>query len=246
MPARAATGFADHYKGRVRATVTGRAGRMRPMHDTNDPSPALSAALRARTNDLHRQAERSGIVARILAGRASPAAYALLLRNLQPVYRIVEERVNARPTGALAHLLPAALRRCAAIESDLDRLDATWRERPLLAAGQRYAEHLAHCAREAEHLLLAHAYTRYLGDLSGGQVMRKLLAQHMGLDDGALAFYTFPSIGDVAAQRDSFRQQLDRARLNPAQRNAVIEEAAIAFEHNIAISEAVLAAAVPA
>lgn len=213
------------------------------MQQADDTARPLSAALRVRTHDLHRQAERSGIVARILAGRATRTAYALLLRNLQPVYRIVEARVHARPTRTLAALLPASLHRLAAIESDLDRLDGGWRASALLPAARTYTEHLEGCcAHDTEHLLLAHAYTRYLGDLSGGQVMRTLLSQTMDLDDGALRFYAFPQVSDVAAQRTAFRAGLDCAPLDAAQRAAVIEEAAVAFMHNIAISDAVLAA----
>lgn len=212
------------------------------MQHADETARPLSAALRVRTHDLHRQAERSGIVAHILAGRATRTAYALLLRNLQPVYRIVEARVHAQPTDPLAALLPASLHRLAAIESDLDRLDGAWRDRALLPAARAYSEHLERCARDAGHLLLAHAYTRYLGDLSGGQVMRTLLAQTMDLDDDALRFYVFAQVRDVAAQRSAFRTELDRTPLDSAQRAAVIEEAATAFLHNIAVSDAVLAA----
>lgn len=211
------------------------------MQHADETAQPLSAALRARTQDLHRHAERSGIVAHILSGRATPAAYALLLRNLQPVYRIIEAHVHTRPADTLARLLPPALWRLEAIESDLDRLHAGWRASALLPAAHAYAKHLATCTRDAEHLLLAHAYTRYLGDLSGGQVMRALLAQHMGLEDGALRFYAFAQVDNVAAQRDTFRAGLDSAPLTFTQRAAVIAEAAAAFAHNIAISEAVLA-----
>ena len=44
--------------------------------------------------------------------------------------------------------------------------------------------------------LLAHAYVRYLGDLSGGQFIRRKLAKTYGLEDGAgLTFYEFGKLG---------------------------------------------------
>lgn len=48
-------------------------------------------------------------------------------------------------------------------------------------------------------LLLAHAYVRYLGDLSGGQQIRRNIAKAYGLDnDGAgTSFYVFPRLGDI-------------------------------------------------
>ena len=44
--------------------------------------------------------------------------------------------------------------------------------------------------------LLAHAYVRYLGDLSGGQFIRRKLAKTYGLEDGqGLTFYEFGKLG---------------------------------------------------
>jgi heme oxygenase (biliverdin-producing, ferredoxin) len=44
--------------------------------------------------------------------------------------------------------------------------------------------------------LLAHAYVRYLGDLSGGQFIRRRIAKAYGLSDGAgTAFYEFKQLG---------------------------------------------------
>lgn len=44
--------------------------------------------------------------------------------------------------------------------------------------------------------LLAHAYVRYLGDLSGGQFIRRKLSKAYGLEDGSgLTFYEFGKLG---------------------------------------------------
>ena len=44
--------------------------------------------------------------------------------------------------------------------------------------------------------LLAHAYVRYLGDLSGGQVLRRRTAKAYNLEDGAgTSFYDFKQLG---------------------------------------------------
>lgn len=44
--------------------------------------------------------------------------------------------------------------------------------------------------------LLAHAYVRYLGDLSGGQFVKRQLGKVYGLEDGfGLAFYDFKQLG---------------------------------------------------
>ena len=44
--------------------------------------------------------------------------------------------------------------------------------------------------------LLSHAYVRYLGDLSGGQVIRSRVSKAYGLEDGAgVSFFDFKTLG---------------------------------------------------
>lgn len=44
--------------------------------------------------------------------------------------------------------------------------------------------------------MLAHAYVRYLGDLSGGQFIRRRIAKAYGLEDSAgVSFYDFKKLG---------------------------------------------------
>ena len=56
--------------------------------------------------------------------------------------------------------------------------------------------------------LLAHAYVRYLGDLSGGQVIRRAIAKAYGVesaDSAGTRFYEFGKLGEaskVAGQGD--------------------------------------------
>ena len=67
--------------------------------------------------------------------------------------------------------------------------------------------------------LLAHAYVRYLGDLSGGQVIRRRVARAYGLeeDNGAgVAFYEFKlggggsaSIGDMKKIKEWYREGMN-------------------------------------
>lgn len=67
-------------------------------------------------------------------------------------------------------------------------------------------------------LLVAHSYSRYLGDLSGGQILAKRLKKHvLGLSetdgewdsDQGLAFYAFNNIGNQNAFKNEYRERLD-------------------------------------
>ncbi len=207
--------------------------------------PGLATALRRGTAALHAQAERSGIVQAILHRQASRAGYALLLRNLLPVYRAMERAlVRLGPASAVAGWRRPELFRAAALAADLAALAGPrWRlVLPLLPAGRRYAARVRAAAAGPGTLLIGHAYARYLGDLSGGQVLRRLLGAAPGLGPAELRFYDFPAIADPAALRDELRAALDAAGATLRQPGAVIAEAQTAFRLNIALSGAVLVA----
>lgn len=208
--------------------------------------PSLSLALRERTAALHTQAERSGIVSDILRGTVSRAGYILLLRNLVPAYDAMEQGLERhRNSPAVGAFAQRSMYRTGALYRDLAALHGEDWERavPLLPEGKRYGKRAAEAARGDGSRLIAHAYARYLGDLSGGQILKKLLARSLGLTDQTLSFYGFPQIADPDAFKTQFRGALDRAGDLVGDRDAVIEESAIAFELNIDVSNAVLAAA---
>lgn len=213
----------------------------RPPSDGSPPQ-GLADLLRARTRVLHAQAERSGILADILRGRAGRSGYALLLRNLLPAYEALETGLaRHRDTPGIGGLLASGLARAPTIESDLAALaGVAWRDRlPLLDVGRRYGERVAVAAEGGGARLVAHAYVRYLGDLNGGQVVRGRLAEALGLEAEALSFYDFPKIADLPAFRRAYRAAVDLAGRETGAADAILEEALTAFRLNIALSEAV-------
>jgi heme oxygenase len=210
------------------------------------PAPASTGGIldefREHTAPLHRQAERSGVIHEILQRRASPSAYALLLRNLLPVYAVMERALERhKGSNALGALALPALYRRAAIRMDLRALRGPGWQRalPLLPSGARYARRIASAVRSDPALLVAHAYTRYLGDLNGGQIMQRLLEAAPGIGPQALSFHGFPQIADPARFRLEYRLALERAAATAADRRALVDEAARAFQLNIALSEEV-------
>lgn len=205
---------------------------------------SLSAALRARTVELHTQAERSGIVNDILHGKATRHGYAMLLRNLVPAYDAMEQGFERhRGSDAIGHLARREMYRSAALQADLAALcgDDWVRTLPLLSAGKNYRKRVVEAARGDGARLIAHAYARYLGDLSGGQILKKLLGRSLALQANTLTFYDFPRIMDAAAFKAEFRHALDQAGDRVPDFDAVVEEAAVAFQLNIDVSDAVRA-----
>jgi heme oxygenase (biliverdin-producing, ferredoxin) len=214
----------------------------RTFHGAN----GLAGALRERTQTLHTRAERTGIVNAVLRGTASRHGYVLLLRNLLPAYQWMEaglERHRQAPgIGAFAR---PEIYRAKALVSDLRALAGVdWPgSLPLLPAGEQYAQRVASATEGDGTRLIGHAYARYLGDLSGGQILRRLLARTLGLGERELSFYDFPDVADVDTLKHSFRVALDRVGAEIADAEGIVSEAISAFELNIALSEAVQVAA---
>jgi heme oxygenase len=203
---------------------------------------SLSRQLLEATRDLHRRAERSGIVQEILRGRAAREGYVLFLRNLHAPYAAMEvglSRLAGSP--ALAPLARREVYRTDAIAADLACLAGPEWQRllPLLPAGRDYARLAARAAEGSGERLVAHAYVRYLGDLSGGRVLARMLGRSLGLGSEALAFYAFDGISDVDAFKGRYRDAIDAAGVAFGI-DAIVAEALRVFELNIELSEAVL------
>ncbi len=205
----------------------------------DSPAP-LSARFRQATADDHRRAEGRPFVQDLLRGRLDLEAYVWLLRDLLEVYQGLESGLEAAPEGALPPPLASpALRRAPALESDLRHLHGDdWRTGlEVSPPALEYGEHLRGLARSFPQGLAAHAYVRYLGDLSGGRIVGRQVQKAFGLaEDHGLAFYAFPDIDDVDAFKARFRGALDR--LGPeSDAEALVEEARRAFHRNGAIFE---------
>lgn len=203
------------------------------------PSGNLATDLREATRALHEQAERSGVSAQMLRGNVSIEAYALLLRNLLPVYRALEAGLEChRHTAGVRLVARPALYRGAAIAHDLGALGFVPDRLPLLPGAVRYAHRIEEVAAAQPCRLIGHAYTRYIGDLSEGQILRKLLARLLRIPPTALTVYDFSDIDDLHAYRAEYRLALTLVA-DEADRQAIIDEAMQAFRLTIALSCAV-------
>lgn len=203
--------------------------------------PGLADRLRAATRRLHDEAERSGFVAELLGGRAGRRGYALYLRNLLPVYRRLEEGLERhRREPATRSMAKPEVYRSAALEADLLAIEGPdWSDRlPLLPSADRYARRIAQASSGDGARLVGHAYTRFLGDLSGGRILQRLLARSLSLEPGALAFYEYPGVHDLDAFRRAYRAAVDAAA-DFADALDLVDEARLAFRLGIDLSREV-------
>ncbi|MFC8734071.1 heme oxygenase (biliverdin-producing) [Luteimicrobium sp. NPDC057192] len=197
----------------------------------------LSRRLREGTRPEHEQAEASGFVEQLLAGRLDVGAYADLAAQQLAVYRALEaESTVVRSDARGASLVFDELTRVPSIEQDLAVLvGPDWRERITIhPATLAYVAHLQGTGSDLARYA-AHAYTRYLGDLSGGQIIKRMLERHYDLGPEGLAFYTFDEIPKSKPFKDVYRERLDGLGLDDGEVARAVEEAKLAFRLNAAM-----------
>ena len=103
-------------------------------------------------------------------------------------------------------------------------------------ACKTYCYRLNEIAEKDPYLLIAHHYTRYIGDLSGGQILKGIAKKALNPPEGeGLHFYDFPMIDDAKAFKTDYRAVLDGLEVNEHQVNTLITEANYAFRLNMYI-----------
>jgi heme oxygenase (biliverdin-producing, ferredoxin) len=193
----------------------------------------LAAHLRAETRTLHTWVERSAFVSALLAGRLDRYSYALMLRNLEPIYFELEAALVRHAThAAVRPWFAPPLFRVQALHRDLEKLQGElWRdELELLRGCAAYVVRLRYLKEFEPELLVAHAYVRYLGDLSGGQrlagiVLRSLDFPVRESTNCGVDFYDFGPPDQVLKLSRDFRIALDTLT-----GDGVPAEAKLAFE----------------
>ena len=207
---------------------------MTVLAQTTDLS--LSAAMREGSLAEHQAAEDSSFMSELLGGRVNERGYADYLLRLRVVYDTMETVVRSHlDDPAVAAVHDTALERLAAIDADLDHWvadDVRTVDSPAAAA---YRQRLLDAAAEWPTLLVAHHYTRYLGDLSGGQAIGRILDRTFELDGAGIAFYGFGEIPKPKIYKDGYRARLDALELTAAEKERVVNEVKTAFRLNQAL-----------
>ncbi|WP_199042247.1 biliverdin-producing heme oxygenase [Glycomyces salinus] len=104
-----------------------------------------------------------------------------------------------------------------------------------LPSTRRYVERVSEVATSWPGGYIAHSYTRYLGDLSGGQAFGKAARKSFGFDGPGAGFYEFGSIRDPKGFKDAYRSRLDALELDESERRRLIDEVLVAYDHNGAV-----------
>ncbi|KAH9841354.1 heme oxygenase [Rhodofomes roseus] len=222
-----------------------------------DFSLPLAELLRKGTAVAHEEAAKSQGAAWMVRGELDREEYIRFLMMLWHVYDTLErglERHASHPVLAFTYN-PALLSRAPALSADiayfLQTNEADWQNHPMhmeLLSNpppvlSRYLDRLNTIASsEDPSTLLSHAYVRYLGDLSGGQVIRSRVSKAYGLEGGSgVSFFEFKplggsgtaTIGDMKKIKEWYRENMNSAAGDDQELKAdIVEEALIVFELN--------------
>lgn len=185
-----------------------------------------------------------------MASMASIERYARFTASMCAIYGAMEEELDA----AGQHAAPAVyavwclhggtLRRTPALLADHQDVLPSALLPPPTPATARYVRAIRTAGAEDRHTsgarMLGHLYCRYFADLFGGQMLGSPYRCALALSPGTPRHYVFDlpsSQGGRRALVEAIYQSLNEAgdKLSPDRRQAVVDEALLAFKLNVEV-----------
>lgn len=195
----------------------------------------FSQALRERTWSGHGDSEGAGFMSDLMTGRGTREDYIALVAQHFFIYEALEAAAKRMATDPVAApFISPQLARLPAIRLDLAfLLGDDWQQQIApLPTTKRYVDRLNTVAATWPGGFVAHHYTRCLGDLSGGQVIRTLMQRQFGFETNGVGFYLFDQIAKPKEFKETYRDQLDAVAWDEAERERVIDEVVTAYKFN--------------
>lgn len=202
---------------------------------------SFSKKIRAETAQAHRITESTSFVKGILRGAVDMESYRNMQTGLYMVYSAMERELKRHSLHPVVRTVYfSSLNRTLALESDLDALwGEPWKGHlALTPARRKYLERIQWVGQNAPELLVAHSYTRYMGDLSGGQVVERVVRRSLNAEgEAGFRFFHFDEITDVKAFKNVYRRCLDSLPVGPERGDEIIAESKRVFALNQQIFE---------
>ena len=199
----------------------------------------LAGQLREGTKKSHTMAENTGFITCFLKGVVEKTSYRKLISDLYFVYKAMEEEIDRlvqEDHPVIKHIGFKELFRRQTLEKDLEfYYGNNWLDQIKISdSAQSYVNRIRLVANESPELLVGHHYTRYIGDLSGGQILKKIAKKALNLrgDDG-LNFYEFKLIEDEKLFKKSYSETLNKLPIDQKIADNIIDEANEAFAYNM-------------
>ncbi|XP_053325063.1 heme oxygenase 1 [Spea bombifrons] len=213
------------------------------MDQKHNSTKELSEALKEATKEVHEEAENTALMKKFQKGLVSLNEFKLVMSSLYFVYEALEEEIDRNKENSVFAPLyfPLELHRKYALEQDLEYLyGPQWKNKILCPQSTKnYVNRIYHVGQKQPELLVAHAYTRYLGDLSGGQVLKKIAQKTLQLPatGEGLAFFTFDHVSSATKFKQLYRSRMNSIEMDIGTKQRVLEEAKTAFLLNVKVFE---------
>ncbi|NXU79363.1 HMOX2 oxygenase, partial [Oreotrochilus melanogaster] len=203
--------------------------RYEEAEDDSASPTDLSELLKEGTKESHDRAENTQFVKDFLKGRIKKELFKLATVALHFTYSALEEEMDRNKDNPVFAPLyfPLELHRREALAKDLRYFyGEDWKEKIIHHVGQHEPE-----------LLVAHAYTRYMGDLSGGQVLKKVAQRALKLPstEEGIQFYMFENISNAQQFKQLYRARMNALDLDKNTKERIVEEANRAFRFNMQV-----------
>ena len=200
----------------------------------------LAQDLKEGTKQSHSAAENTKFVSSFLRGVVNKEKYRQLVANYYFIYQALEvEVLRLKDDPIVGPLNMKELYRQRGLSKDCEYFFGNdWRNTIYPSeACQQYVNRIREVAHDDAELLVGHHYTRYLGDLSGGQILRNIAKNSLKLNDGGLDFYEFPDIENKKEFKNNYRATLNKLPVTSSQVSAIVSEANYAFRLNMFMFE---------
>ena len=178
--------------------------------DSKYMAVALAGQLREGTKKSHTMAENTGFVACFLKGVVEKKSYRKLISDLYFVYEAMEEEIERLVNEEHPVIKPIGFKSLFRKETLVNDLKfyfgENWKnEINISHSAKEYVERIREVAKNSPELLVGHHYTRYIGDLSGGQILKRIAKKALNLqgNDG-LNFYEFELIADEKKFKEEY------------------------------------------
>ncbi len=184
----------------------------------------------------HEDSAGANFMSDLMKGLGTREDYVALVAQHYFLYEALESAQASFSHDATAsEFISGKLTRLPALEADMAYLAGpAWRDSfAPVSATERYVERIEKVAAEGwAGGFIAHHYTRYLGDLSGGQAISRIMQRLYGLDTDGVRFYEFDQIDSPKQFKEAYRDALDSVGWDAAERERVIDEVLAAYRLN--------------
>ncbi|WP_214103008.1 biliverdin-producing heme oxygenase [Acrocarpospora catenulata] len=194
----------------------------------------FSEVLRSATWNDHQSAEDDSYLKSLMAGQLNPEAYGEMVAQHYFAYLALDGASKALAGHPVAgdFVFPELYREEALVRDLTTVFGPRWADRIEPSKPTRTLVARINQVADWPGGYIAHHYTRYLGDLSGGQFIRMELQKIYGYQRGGGVDFYFFDIGSLPRFKEEYRRRLDALDLDEAEQQRIIRETKLAYQLN--------------